>query len=923
MGGLATFGRDEELDTIRSFSSEDGPAALVLEGEAGIGKTTLWQAAVDAEAAAGRTLLVARPSQAEATLGFSGLTDLFDGAAEGAADLPEPQAQALSAALLQRADDAGVDLRALSAAVLGVLRSLVGKQPVTVAIDDIQWLDEATASVLAFAARRLTDEPIHLVVALRTTVARDDSPLLDAAPVNTTRVSVGPLSSGALHRAITQHLGESLPRPLLLRVHEVSGGNPFYALEVARSLKTRDVAGASAHLELPSNLQSLVQERLRRLPKPVQRAIELAALIADPIVQQLEAVSKEPERLAVRLDQAEAAGVIVLDGDHVRFTHPLLAEGAASLIGPRRRLELHAELAAIIDDPEERANHLGLATTDSNATVAATIEEGARVALQRGVPASAAHLYERAAELTLSADDGERFRRTMEAASACAAAGLEARGKQLIENCLKGLPPGLQRSDALFVLCELLADDFPAARRALDEAIENAGEDAARLSVLLRERSNFLFVSTGDVDLALHESRAALEEAQRLGEVDLTRWIAEVSFHETIAGRITQGLLEGALERDRAADLPILADSPQWVQALRFLYVDRLDDSRALLQEELVEAERHGEEGYFSGLLTHLTEVECRAGNFGAAGEYANEAWARQEQRGEVYQGGTALYARALAAAHTGQVDEARAAAQRGIAISEQIGDSVFEKQSKAVLGFLELSLGDATAADEVLRPLPLWLVEHGWDEPSVCPGAWPNSIEALVVVGELALAREYLDQYRERAERCDCPLALASSARCLGLLRSAEGDMDGAFVAFEQSLVDHRRVPGPHERGRTLLSYGVALRRAKRRGDARARMEEALAVFDEVGARLWAERARAELARVGGRQRSGNELTPTEEQIARLVAAGASNADVAAELFVSVRTVESNLTRIYGKLGLKSRTELAAQFNAAESSTT
>ena len=191
-------------------------------------------------------------------------------------------------------------------------------------------------------------------------------------------------------------------------------------------------------------------------------------------------------------------------------------------------------------------------------------------------------------------------------------------------------------------------------------------------------------------------------------------------------------------------------------------------------------------------------------------------------------------------------------------------------------------------------------------------PRAWPNAIEALVAVGELRLAREYRDLFRERAERCHCPWALATAARCLGLLRAAEGDRDGAFAAFEQALVEHRRTPGPFERARTLLSYGVALRRAKRRGEARSRIEEAMAVFDELGARLWSARAREEFARVGGRQRSGPELTPTEERIARLVASGASNTEVAAELFVSVRTVESNLTRVYSKLGVKSRTELA-----------
>src|SRR5262249_26811904 len=156
-------------------------------------------------------------------------------------------------------------------------------------------------------------------------------------------------------------------------------------------------------------------------------------------------------------------------------------------------------------------------------------------------------------------------------------------------------------------------------------------------------------------------------------------------------------------------------------------------------------------------------------------------------QLGESYQGGIALYAVALVAAYDGNEEEARRAATRGMEISDQIGDRIFEFQNRAVLGFLELSLGNMSAADEVLRRLPPWLVGQSGDEPSLCPGAWPNSIEALVSIGELRLAAEYLDLFQERADRCDCPWALATAKRCLGILRSAEGDLEGAFDAFER----------------------------------------------------------------------------------------------------------------------------------------
>jgi DNA-binding CsgD family transcriptional regulator len=688
-------------------------------------------------------------------------------------------------------------------------------------------------------------------------------------------------------------------------------------MEVARFLLHDAGAGdAAAELELPPNLQAFVHARLSRLPKAVLKAIEPASLLADPTIPVLEAVSSEPEDVGEWLDRAQAADVIAVSGDRVRFTHPLLAEGVAEMIGPRRRIELHRRLAALIDEPEERARHLALATNRPDSVVADAVEDGAQSALHRGATAAAADLYERAAVLTPSGERSRGWRRTIEAARASHDAGLRDRGRRLVIDCLAELPPGEDRADALLVLARLSSDDLQVAMRALDEAVDLATDDAL-LSAIHRERESAWFLATCDIPAALAEANASLEAAERSGDEGLlVSALSEVSLLETMAGSVTPGRLERAIAT--RGDAAFDGFSPTFVQGMRYLYVDRVDEARAILEAELADAERREDDPTYSNILIWLTELECRAGNFDAAVERAAECWLRQEQRGEAFQGGAALYARALAETCAGLAEDARSSAERGIALSVQVGDLMFETLNRSVLGLLEISLGDVVAADRVLRPLPAWLVDHGWIEPCLCQ-AWPNAIEALVALGEVPLARSYLDLFQSRAQRCDCPWALATSARCLGLLRAAEGDNEEAFEAFEQALVEHRRTPGPFERGRTLLSYGVALRRAKRRGEARARMEEARGVFDEIGARLWAARARDELARVGGRQRSGPELTPTEERIARLVAGGASNAEVAADLFVTVRTVESNLTRIYAKLGLKSRTELAARFQATE----
>jgi DNA-binding CsgD family transcriptional regulator len=270
-----------------------------------------------------------------------------------------------------------------------------------------------------------------------------------------------------------------------------------------------------------------------------------------------------------------------------------------------------------------------------------------------------------------------------------------------------------------------------------------------------------------------------------------------------------------------------------------------------------------------------------------------------------------------LADAHLGRVEEARAAAERGTALSTEIGEDCFWVLNQFALGFLELSLGEIARADAVLRPLPLRLVELGWDEPSLFP-VWPNSIEALVSAGEHELAHEYLELYEERARRCDSPWAVATAARCDGLLRSAEGETDGALAAYERALEEHRRTPGGFERARTLLALGSAQRRARRLRDARDTLQEALAAFEQLGAPLWAGRARAELGRIGGRTRSGDELTPAEQRVAALVAEGRTNKEVAAALVVSVHTVEAALTQVYRKLDIRSRTELARRLPPA-----
>ena len=324
-----------------------------------------------------------------------------------------------------------------------------------------------------------------------------------------------------------------------------------------------------------------------------------------------------------------------------------------------------------------------------------------------------------------------------------------------------------------------------------------------------------------------------------------------------------------------------------------------------------------GDQRALAAALCHLAELECRAGNWPLAMRYAAEGYECAEQLGREQEMSALLYARALLDGHLGRVEEAREEAERGIALSESCGDEVFRLQNLSVLGFLELSVGDAAAADRILRPLAAHLASSGWREPSIS-GELPNAIEALLELGELEEARRLLADLQDRASRIGSPWGEASAGRCEGLVLAAEGDLEAALAAYERALGVHERLPQPFDLARTLLAHGVAQRRAKQRRAARETLESALAVLEELGATLWAEKARSELARVGGRVPSGD-LTASERRLAELVAEGRSNKEAAAALFVTPKTVETKLSRIYAKLGIHSRAELARRLTESK----
>ena len=395
-------GRGVELAVVERFVERGAQslAALVVEGEPGIGKTTIWEAALDAARARGWLVLSSRPARSERGLTLGGLSDLLrdlDGSV--LARLAEPQRYALEVALLRvLPSGAPPDQRTLSVAVSSLLRQLASPaQPVLLALDDAQWLDESTTAILAYAIRRLGDRPLGLLVSLRAGSAGPDDLDLrtQVAEARTERIRLGPLPLGSLHRLFMLRLGRSFPRIVLVRIEAASGGNPLYGLEIARALlRTGIPTDPRQPLPVPDTLGSLMAGRVSALPGPTRRAMLLAAAAAEPTLGTLERADPGG---AAALRPAIEDDIVVIDGDLIRFAHPLLAQAVTGLAQPADLRSAHAALAAASTSAAARARHLGLAADGPDEAVAEALSLAALDARQRGATLDAAGLYEEAA----------------------------------------------------------------------------------------------------------------------------------------------------------------------------------------------------------------------------------------------------------------------------------------------------------------------------------------------------------------------------------------------------------------------------------------------------------------------------------------------------------------------------------------------
>jgi len=386
-------------DFLRAASSE--PSALVIEGEPGIGKSTVWLGAIDKAREAGFVVLSTYPAAAESVLAYSALADLLGGSDPAVvARLPAPQRLAVDQVLLRgTSDGSGTDQRAVAAGFVSIIEDLAGDAPVLLAIDDLQWVDQSSAHVVAFAARRLLG-PVGVLATARTQPDGDDPAfwLQLRHPNAVRRIRIGPMGLGGLRAVIDARLGRSFPRPVMTRIHDASGGNPFYALELARTLN--DDAMTATGLTLPGSLAALVSARLGNLDADVQELLLAAACLGAPTVALVAAATNRDRTDALALlEAAEDQGVVGIDGARLHFTHPLLATGVYAAASPARRRRMHRLLAGVVSDPELQARHLALAATSGDEKTLTALDAAAKLARRRGAPAAAAELVDLAVRI--------------------------------------------------------------------------------------------------------------------------------------------------------------------------------------------------------------------------------------------------------------------------------------------------------------------------------------------------------------------------------------------------------------------------------------------------------------------------------------------------------------------------------------------
>ena len=858
-------GRDQEQATLGALldGARDGRSGvLVLRGAPGLGKTALLDDA--AAAAAGLTVLRATGTEAEAGLAFAGLHQLLH-----ARPLPAPLARALG-------PDGGPAPGALrvGAAVLGALADAA---PAAVLVDDAQWLDAPSLGALAFAGRRLSSEGVVLVLALR-----DDGPGLDL-PERT----LAPLDDAAAAALLDEQRPHAAVRATVLAA---AAGNPLALVELPAALGDRPSDGA---LPVPARLDRVYRDRIAALSPHARRLVLLAAADGTGAVAPVLAAG------GGELAALEASGLLRVEGDRLSWRHPLTREVVLGAAGAAAVRDAHRALATVTG-PERAAWHRAAAALAPDEAVAAALAAAGRQARARGGhAAAAADALARAAELT--PDPETAGARRVEAAGAAWTAGRPDRALALLDAAGPGADPG--ESARIRGAIELNHGAPWRAHRLLAEAARREPD---------RGRALRLGVSAMEAASLAGEPPVPPVPAGE-GDGFLATMIAGVTARFAGDERAAATALRSAAAQGATLEDPQLV---LWAGAAAFFAGD--EHAATALHERAAELARTAADAsVLPFALTFLATAHLWSGRLALAEADGREARRLAAESGQENLGVQVDAVLAGVAALRGEEAACRALAEGARAAAQARGLVLVEGSATTALAELELALGAPEAAFARLDRLAHGPGAHAAHRYAVLPAL----VEAAARGGRAGEARAAAEAFAGWARTTGSGWALPLAERSLALTAPTEGEADARFAAALELHERHRR---PLDRARTELLIGERLRRARRKAEARAPLRAALEAFEDAGAIPWAERARDELRAAGesARHRGGpslDRLTPQELQVARLVARGASNRGAAAALYLSPRTVEYHLQKVFKKLGVHARTELAAVLARAD----
>ncbi|MFJ4776836.1 AAA family ATPase [Streptomyces sp. NPDC088762] len=907
-----SVGHGELIRAVERALTEHGRA--LLTGPAGAGKTEVVRAVAAAAESRRETVLRLAPEAADQWIPEASAAALLASVPCAALErLSGPQRTAI--ALLRRETDApraGRDHVALRLAVVEVLRTLAVRHPVLLVLDNAQWLDAESTDLLRFALR-LTPPRVRVLVA---------ECLQGGAPVGeslcgtgTPAIRVPPLGADEVAELLVRH---GLPARLAGRIHQASGGNPRLALALGHSLAeaagSRD--GGAHHadtLPVSGQAREVARRLLAEAPAQARRTLLLAALAARPTTALLRRAGR-PDAEAELAEAERAALVRVGEDGTVEFTAGALPTALAADAGWPERSAGHAALAEAVDDPVQAVRHRALAVDAPDQWLAAEITEAAAVCRRRGQRALAAELGLLAAERTPCHLAGDQLARLVTAAEDAGWAGRADLARLASRAVLARDASPADRVRARLAVIDAAGQ----ALGALDETFayamdEAAGDPNLQAAVQLRVAWKHN-LSDGDPV----RSRDAAARAGALAALggDRTAQAMALTVRARM-GRIlgdpgAEAILAEALALP-APEVPLgMRNAPQYLAVRHALFDDRLDDARNQLMVLLPAVQRTGSAEDVFEVLRSLSEVELRGGRCQAASARARQALELTIEAG--LSPGPAWYVAAMAESAGGSFARAAGYARRGIQASLEEHDQVFLSRSLHALGLVELATGEAAKAVATLRRVAELEAAQQVVDPSIL--RWHGELaEALVAADAPDEAARLIDSVRTVARGLGRTGVVAALDRARGLCLSAQGEADEAVGLLEATAQRFDLLGLPLERGRTLLALARVERRRRRRAPARAALLAAAGVFERAGATPWTELAgepapgeatgRPEVAAIAA-------LTEAETRLALLVSQGASNQEAAAKLFLSVKTVESRLTRIYQKLDVRSRAQLA-----------